>query len=157
MALKPCRECGQEVSTDAKSCPHCGTKHPTGKRKPLGCGMLILVIVLGGIAASVFDTGGPSESERSEDRRERDLRFYGVIACENAVRNALISPSTARFQGGTNHGVVLADSIVRVRSWVDSQNRMGATLRSTFTCEAVNTDADVRDGWRIVDLEIQSP
>jgi hypothetical protein len=24
MALKPCRECGQQVSTEAVSCPHCG-------------------------------------------------------------------------------------------------------------------------------------
>lgn len=29
MALKPCRECAKEVSTEAKTCPHCGTAHPT--------------------------------------------------------------------------------------------------------------------------------
>jgi len=28
MALKPCRECGKEVSTEAKSCPHCGVPDP---------------------------------------------------------------------------------------------------------------------------------
>lgn len=27
--LKPCRECGGEVSTEADECPHCGTKNPT--------------------------------------------------------------------------------------------------------------------------------
>ena len=28
MALKPCKECHQEVSTSAKVCPHCGRKNP---------------------------------------------------------------------------------------------------------------------------------
>tara|TARA_Y100000310_G_C20239983_1_gene604180 strand:- start:82 stop:453 length:372 start_codon:yes stop_codon:yes gene_type:complete len=29
MALKPCRECGTEVSTEAETCPSCGVKTPT--------------------------------------------------------------------------------------------------------------------------------
>jgi RNA polymerase subunit RPABC4/transcription elongation factor Spt4 len=29
MALKPCRECGEKVSTFAGACPKCGKKHPT--------------------------------------------------------------------------------------------------------------------------------
>ena len=28
MALKPCRECGKEVSSEAPSCPHCGVVGP---------------------------------------------------------------------------------------------------------------------------------
>lgn len=28
MALKPCRECGQQVSTSAETCPHCGVHSP---------------------------------------------------------------------------------------------------------------------------------
>ena len=30
MALSPCRECEQVVSTGAPACPHCGTPNPTG-------------------------------------------------------------------------------------------------------------------------------
>lgn len=29
MALEECRECGEQVSTEAESCPHCGAPHPT--------------------------------------------------------------------------------------------------------------------------------
>lgn len=32
MALKPCKECGKEVSTGAPTCPQCGAKHPTRRR-----------------------------------------------------------------------------------------------------------------------------
>lgn len=27
--LKPCRECGEKVSTEAKACPKCGANRPT--------------------------------------------------------------------------------------------------------------------------------
>ncbi len=29
MALRPCRECGRDVSVDAESCPECGAPYPT--------------------------------------------------------------------------------------------------------------------------------
>ena len=29
MALIPCRECGAQISSEAKSCPHCGAKPRT--------------------------------------------------------------------------------------------------------------------------------
>lgn len=41
--LKKCKECGADVSKKADKCPHCGAPL---KRKPLGCGALIVVIVL---------------------------------------------------------------------------------------------------------------
>ena len=28
MALKPCRDCKTDISTKAKTCPHCGLKRP---------------------------------------------------------------------------------------------------------------------------------
>lgn len=64
MALKPCRECGKEVSDQAESCPHCGIKNPgsvarssppppaqpPSKKKRSGCltvfGVCILLLVI---------------------------------------------------------------------------------------------------------------
>src|SRR6266481_2412261 len=51
MALKPCRECRKEVSTQAKTCPQCGVPHPTsqldpGTKQALGYLALIIVIVV---------------------------------------------------------------------------------------------------------------
>lgn len=34
MALRPCRECGREVSTEAVSCPQCGVPEPTRHAPP---------------------------------------------------------------------------------------------------------------------------
>lgn len=60
MALKPCKECGKEVSTAAKTCPHCGTPGPTGGIQTGGCanrgaGCLLAVIVIGVIVALLGD------------------------------------------------------------------------------------------------------
>lgn len=32
MALTTCKDCGQQVSTSAKTCPHCGTPAPSKKK-----------------------------------------------------------------------------------------------------------------------------
>lgn len=46
MALKKCKECGNEISSDAKVCPHCGKKQPPTKRAKLGCLILLMVILI---------------------------------------------------------------------------------------------------------------
>lgn len=35
MGLKPCKECGNEVSTQAKTCPHCGVDNPAPEFGPI--------------------------------------------------------------------------------------------------------------------------
>ena len=45
MALRPCRECGKEVSTEAATCPHCGVQRPVGERgRCYGCGETVTVV-----------------------------------------------------------------------------------------------------------------
>lgn len=46
MALKPCRECKKDVSTDAKTCPHCGKQAPHGGSR--------IVLFGGGFLAFLF-------------------------------------------------------------------------------------------------------
>ena len=53
MALKACKECKKEISTDAKSCPNCGKKSPHGMgllaKVGLGFfGFVVLSAVVGG-------------------------------------------------------------------------------------------------------------
>ncbi len=57
MAMKPCIECGHQVSTDAPTCPNCGKKNPTGKTSPVAMGCLLL-IVLFVVASAVGSRGG---------------------------------------------------------------------------------------------------
>ncbi len=50
MALVKCKECGKEVASSAKTCPHCGIKDPGfgAKQKAGGClGMIIIAALIG--------------------------------------------------------------------------------------------------------------
>ena len=48
MAMTNCRECGNEVSEDAKTCPHCGVKTPdqTSHYGNIGVWSIVAVIIL---------------------------------------------------------------------------------------------------------------
>jgi hypothetical protein len=65
MGLQACRECGKQVSTDAPTCPHCGTRRPATRSgmSPLaiGCLGLLGIAVLGGIFSS--DSGSSPRSD----------------------------------------------------------------------------------------------
>jgi RNA polymerase subunit RPABC4/transcription elongation factor Spt4 len=68
MALKPCSECGREISTEAKTCPHCGKKDPTGRpANPFGVGCLVIIVIalLVNVFSSNSDLSTPSSSSNS--------------------------------------------------------------------------------------------
>ncbi|QEY15490.1 zinc ribbon domain-containing protein [Cellvibrio sp. KY-GH-1] len=43
MALVKCKECGTQISSSAKSCPHCGKE--LLRNKEFGCGSMIVLII----------------------------------------------------------------------------------------------------------------
>ena len=67
MALKPCRECGQQVSTDAETCPHCGVRSPTATRGLYWGRIAAVLLVLIGIAA-LFNSGSGDKSKGSAEK-----------------------------------------------------------------------------------------
>lgn len=46
MALKPCKECGSEVSTKAFRCPSCGTSNPTLDKEKMRQNLLVTLVGL---------------------------------------------------------------------------------------------------------------
>lgn len=89
MALKPCKECGAEVSTKAKACPKCGAKVPHTKWwlwAPLG-----LVAAFFGAAAVVGSS--PEAQAKAADRRAIEL-------CESEGERKSLSDGSRRFIAG---------------------------------------------------------
>jgi hypothetical protein len=59
MALRPCRECGAQVSTAAKACPRCGIKLPGiaswwERKHPVLSTALFLFVVAGAATSPTF-------------------------------------------------------------------------------------------------------
>src|SRR3990172_2978291 len=65
MALKKCKECGNDVSTKAASCPKCGVilKRKMGCTGYIGAGFLILVII--GVIGSLRDNDSQKTTRSS--------------------------------------------------------------------------------------------
>jgi hypothetical protein len=71
MALRPCRECHVEISTDAKTCPHCGHRSPHatgGLRWFLILTTVLSVLITAGIIslAGISDNSGSGKPAKVE-------------------------------------------------------------------------------------------
>lgn len=130
MALGRCRECGKEVSSEAKACPHCGASSPIKKKRgiwAMGCLGLLFVWIVGVVI-------GPIRPKHWIDRGSAE---EALASCQTEMESRLKTPATADFTG-------VAESAVRtddrghwtVGSYVDAQNVFGAKLRTQFRCWA---------------------
>jgi ribosomal protein L40E len=80
MALKPCRECGQQVSTEAETCPHCGVRSPTvtplsdsASKKRASPTALLVFLILISIGLWVFGKSeGPQETSTATHSGSED-------------------------------------------------------------------------------------
>lgn len=93
MALIKCKECGGDVSTEAASCPHCGYQLKEiiikEKKKGLGCGSWILIIVIGFIFLTYYvgeqsvnrlnnaKTGSSQDETRSSGATQKKIYSMG--------------------------------------------------------------------------------
>lgn len=159
MALIRCKECGGQVSTEAFTCPHCGTPQrqspppvpivvyqPPPKKKQIGllggCFLIFLIFILFSVVATVSkqsdsSTSGEVKARQAKAQDESDLSMRLFERSKDAVRRKLKAPSTAKFPGtvfGANEYKVykMPDGAYRVTSWVDSQNSFGAMIRSQW-------------------------
>jgi hypothetical protein len=66
VALKKCKECGNDVSTKAKACPQCGA--PIRKEISAGIGCLVIIgfiILLGMCSSLLVDSNTPKTRSAS--------------------------------------------------------------------------------------------
>ena len=54
MAMTACKECGKAVSTEAKTCPHCGTSAPAKKKGKGGIGKWLLIAFAIGLVVMIL-------------------------------------------------------------------------------------------------------
>lgn len=54
MAMTTCKECGKQVSTEAKACPHCGAAAPAKRKAKSGIGKWLLIVFAIGLVAMIL-------------------------------------------------------------------------------------------------------
>ncbi|MGH7069144.1 MAG: hypothetical protein ACREFO_03905 [Acetobacteraceae bacterium] len=97
MALKACRECGKDVSTEAKTCPHCGVRDPSGaiaagqRAARQGCLLVIMVFTVIFGAAAYFGSG-TNKSSPTDQRTPVMIGHRGKF-----VANSIGCPTLKEF------------------------------------------------------------
>ena len=102
MSLTACKECQKPVSTEAKSCPHCGAKVVQNP----GCFSIALVVLIGGaIMISVISPSRPTAPPpppKSPDQiaaeARQEARFQKVAIASALVKRALREPESVKWE-----------------------------------------------------------
>ena len=149
MALIKCPECGNDVSTEAVSCPKCGcpikrtaevqkaeeqydtAAETYSRRNGGGCGKAIFVFVAIIVGLLLIGTCGGLSSRKSDNwNTENRAKSYAMIM----VKDNLKAPSTAKFCNTSREMTAknFGGAKWRVTGWVDAENSFGAMIRSDF-------------------------
>ncbi|MWV50048.1 hypothetical protein GRS96_12290 [Rathayibacter sp. VKM Ac-2803] len=99
---------------------------PAKRRPPIGCLVLVGVVVL------AFAGCIKGISEISSESDSGDNQYEAIAQCEARIERLLKAPATAEFDSSATGG-----GTWKVTGSVDAENSFGATLRSNYACTVV--------------------
>lgn len=107
MALGECRECGKQVSDEAKNCPHCGVGKPVksgvGPIKMiaiLGIGALIFAKMMSSGSNTVSYTASPAPAKQEKTpsqialEQKKELAFQKTVLAAATLKKSLREPES---------------------------------------------------------------
>ncbi len=141
MSLKPCRECGEQVSTEARTCPKCGIKNPAKKKANIRMSVWIALI-----ATIILIVTCLKNTPQSHPTQIPESRIIAPIAqAEQQIAEAMKDPDKTRLMECTG-----------VNPW--KVKPTGWTAPTDAECEALKQKfgdvADVKETSRSLTPEI---
>jgi hypothetical protein len=151
--MKICPPCQIFQPDSAVKCPKCGQplSHvtPPQQKSSFGIGGMLL-IVIGVIVAGAFISGITDHSASGPD----DIEAY--VMAKQFVSNRLVSPGSAKFGESWESKIQnLGNARWQVAGFVDSQNRMGALVRSEYVC-TMRYEGGPNKTWRAESVDVVS-
>lgn len=102
MALQKCKECGNEISSQASSCPKCGAPVKKSTKKPSGC--LVLIIVL--IAFIIYAKSGKNNNYEATDTTQNVTQEQPAAHEKELPAESEKSPAPAQVRKNWTSGAV---------------------------------------------------
>ncbi len=170
MGTFKCPYCGKEITDNDLDCPKCGRSFPKGEaRKKLEADMVeqetkdrkttYSLIMLAVAVISIFaftkftDSRNPTNASSlsaqpaHEDKADEITAF---VMSQSFVKRELVSPSSAKFpRFDKSMAIQVDEDIWIITSYVDSQNKFGAMLRTNYIAKVKYLG---NDEWRLLDL-----
>ncbi len=113
MALNNCKECKKEVSTDAKTCPHCGINNPgvIDSNRRIGIVVLVVMICLGIFVVTRHERAGydqPAKTKTSENKVAAVAKVKQVVnSGQPASAQSLVMETVVEEASKTPEQIVL--------------------------------------------------
>jgi len=154
--LTKCRDCGETISKNAESCPHCGASRKK-KRGTMGLGSLIVVLGLGFYSYStIVEMRNPTPVEPAPAKKPvltsaqcmKDIQCWSsrhdidaVVACKRPIekyakyqhrwQDGILSPTFPRVQWKDEKSGV----VTYIGDKVQFQNGFGAWQNYRYECD----------------------
>ncbi len=151
MALKKCKECGNEVSTKAEACPSCGA--PV-KAKEMGCFSSLLVIIVVLFIIASLNTGNvenenttikkpakkiapPARKTKAELRREKIEKHFSAWdgahrGLEKVIKSSMNDPDS--YDHNKTVYIDKGDHLI-VTTTFRGKNAFGGVVLNSITAE----------------------
>lgn len=141
MSVKPCHECGNQVSTEAKACPHCGAK----PKKPTSILNLVLVSLIGFAVIQCTMTSNnttPRPAKTAEQLASEaadEKRFQMALALARQIKRGMRNPDSFTVENALAND----DSTVFCMEY-QGQNGFGGMNKEFVVVTASGTSQDVK-------------
>lgn len=148
MAIAMCRECGKEVSDQAKSCPHCGVSKPV--KKSVGLVQAAIVIAIGLFMVKACIPGTGVQSTPKEPASPFGDANMAKTACKLSLKSVAHDPESIEWIDATDWPTS-SDGAGRWRvvMSVRAKNGFGALRLSNKVC----TVALTADSYKLMGLD----
>lgn len=166
LAIKTCPECHTKIAVSHEFCPYCGhafkhtwtqVEQDDSVNKMVLVGCIAIFIAIAVAIYGLFLRPNPKPEEYNGPKleiKQPEPPRAGVPYkfAQHFVKERLVAPKTAQFEPlHRAHCVRLKDGKTwRITSFVDSQNRFGAMVRTKFTVTLTEVDGLT---WRLIDLK----
>ena len=135
MAIIKCRECGKDVSSDAKTCPHCGKSQASG----LGGNVILIAILIVVTIIFIGNISGPTTPKVNDPHS--DARW----ACDIALKQQLNDPDSAQYGSVDSwYTATKKDGTILVQPDIRAKNAFGAYIKATWECVTKAEGGNIR-------------
>lgn len=165
LPVRTCFSCGRKSSLESDFCPHCGTcfKHnfvSEEKHDRSSSLLFALIFIIFALSYLLWKASQPPKVEPSaslnqtQQHSEReDIPRPGIPYefAKSFVKDRLVSPKTAEFPSiSESRCILLSDKKTwKIISFVDSQNRFGAMIRTKWYVKIMDTG----NAWKLLDIK----